>query len=179
MKKQFGKKLTKKNWWLIFHLISTVLFVGGSFTQWILIISALTANTAEVLKVSHHFMHIVDLSMIIPGLLGVIITGIFLSLKTHWGFVKHYWIIAKEIITLFTFGLGSMLNIWVQGSIQITKAKGLDALTDPVYLHDRNMLIISSIIQTSLLLFVIVISVLKPWGKRKQKTKTATLTQNG
>ena len=178
MKKQSAKKLTRKNWWLIFHLIFTVLFVGGSFTQWLLIVSALTANTAEILKASHHFMHIVDLSLIIPGLLGVIITGVVLSLKTHWGFVKHYWIIAKEIITLITFGIGSVLNIWVQGSIQITKAKGLDALTDPVYLHDRNMLIISSIIQTSLLLFVIVISVLKPWGKRKQKKQTTALSQN-
>ncbi|MCM3719001.1 DUF2269 family protein [Fictibacillus phosphorivorans] len=179
MKKSSPKKLTRKNWWLIFHLISTVLFVGGSFTQWVLMISALTANSAEVLRVSHHFMHIVDLSLIIPGLLGVIITGVFLSLRTHWGFVKHYWIIAKEIITLITLGIGSVLNIWVQSSIQITKAKGLDALTDPVYLHDRNMLIISAIIQTSLLLFVIVISVLKPWGKRKQQKQTKALSQNG
>lgn len=160
-------KLNQRNWFLIFHLISTVLFVGGSFTQWLLLISALTANTPEVLKVSHHLIHVVDLSLIIPGLLGVIITGIFLSLKTHWGFVKHYWIMTKEIITLITIGIGSILNIWVQSSIKITTEKGLNALHDPIYLHDRNMLIISAAIQTSLLVFVIVISILKPWGKRK------------
>lgn len=64
---------------------------------------------------------------------------------------------------------GSILNIWVQSSIKITTEKGLNALHDPIYLHDRNMLIISAAIQTSLLVFVIVISVLKPWGKRKGK----------
>jgi uncharacterized membrane protein len=165
-------KLTQRNWFLIFHLISTVLFVGGSFTQWLLLLSAITANTPEILKVSHHFMHIVDLSLIIPGLIGVIITGVFLSIKTHWGFVKYYWIITKEILTLITLVIGSILNIWVQSTIKITAEKGLQALNDPIYLHDRSMLIICSAIQTSLLVFVIIISVIKPWGKRRRKKNT-------
>ncbi|SFD99198.1 hypothetical protein SAMN05428981_10318 [Bacillus sp. OV194] len=139
------------------------------FIQWLLILTAVTAIHPDVLKVSHHLMHLTDISMIIPGLLGVTITGIFLSIKTHWGLVKHYWHITKEIITLITLGIRSVLNIWVQCTIKITSIQGLDALKDPTYLHDRNMMIFSAVIQTSLLLFVIVISVIKPWGKRKKK----------
>ncbi|MCQ6265212.1 hypothetical protein M1K46_05990 [Fictibacillus sp. WQ 8-8] len=101
------------------------------FTQWLLILTAVTANHPDVLKVLHHFMHLTDISMIIPGLLGVTITGIFLSIKTHWGLVKHYWLITKEIITLITLGIGSVLNIWVQSTIKITSIQGLDALKDP------------------------------------------------
>lgn len=78
----------------------------------------------------------------------------------------------KEIITLITLGIGSILNIWVQGSIKITIKKRID---DPIYLHNRNMLIISAAIQTSLLVFAIVISVLKSWGKRKGKINSANL----
>ncbi|MEW9503402.1 hypothetical protein [Jeotgalibacillus marinus] len=169
--KKKKNKLKERNWWLIFHLISTVLFLGGSFTQWLLLMTAIKADTAEVLSVSHYIMHTVDIALIIPGLLGVIITGIFLSIKTHWGFFKNWWIIAKEIVTLITLGLGTALNFWVQSAIEITSVKGLDALNDPVYLNDRSMIIMSAAIQTSILIFVVIISVIKPWGKRIAKKK--------
>ncbi|UUZ80975.1 hypothetical protein LJK88_40520 [Paenibacillus sp. P26] len=159
-------KLKQRNWFLIAHLLFTILFVGGSFTQWLLILSALTASRADTLIVSHELMHKVDLSLIIPGLLGVIITGVFLSVKTHWGLVKHYWLIVKELLTLVTLGIGSALNIWVQGTIGITEQEGLRSLQNPAYLHDRTMLMIAATVQTFLLIFVIVISVAKPWGKR-------------
>lgn len=166
------RKINERNWLLIFHLISIVALVGGNFTQGLLLISTLTAKTSEVLKVSHHLMHIVDIGLIIPGALAVLITGILLAFRTHWGFFKHYWIMAKEAIFLIVIIIGSTLNIWVQDSIRITAEKGLDALHDPNYLQDRTILVGFAIIQTSLFLSIIVISVLKPWGKRKKGMET-------
>ncbi|EIJ81758.1 hypothetical protein PB1_02425 [Bacillus methanolicus PB1] len=169
MKENKQKKLLLRNWLLIFHLFFTVMFLGGSFTQWVLLITILNTDSGNILTVSHSLMHTVDLSLIIPGLLGVIITGVMLSIKTHWGFTKYYWIITKEVLTLLIFGLGNILNIFVQRSIKITSSKGLHALQNPDYLFNRNMLLMAAAIQTTILVFIVVISVLKPWGKRKKK----------
>ncbi|WP_134684135.1 hypothetical protein [Brevibacillus migulae] len=160
----------QRNWLVILHLITTVLFVGGSFCQWVLLLTILNTSNGDVLYVSHSLMHTVDIALIIPGLLGVTITGIMLSMKTQWGFFKFYWIINKEIITLLTLILGSVLNIYVRSTIELSFDQRLQALQNPVYLQDRQMLVVLSIIQTSMLIYVIVISILKPWGKRKGKS---------
>lgn len=118
---------------------------------------------------AHSFMHIFDLALIIPGALGVVITGIILSVRTHWGLTKYYWIIFKEVIGLILIASGGVLNIWVQDAINITLTERLDALNNPAYLHDRLMLLLFGAGQLILLVTVVLVSVKKPWGKRNSK----------
>lgn len=165
MSKKMSQNL--KNWWLIFHLLFTAMWIGGGFTQLVLILIVYFTTSGEFLYSAHSFMHIFDLALIIPGALGVVITGIVLSIRTHWGLTKYYWIISKEFIAFVLILSGGVLNIWVQDAIQITVLERLDSLHNPSYLHDRLMLLVFGACQLILLLAVIFISVRKPWGKRK------------
>lgn len=166
-----SKKISQnqKNWWLIFHLLFTAMWIGGGFTQLVLILIVYFTTNGEFLYSAHSFMHIFDLALIIPGALGVVITGIVLSIRTHWGLTKYYWIISKEVIAFVLILSGGVLNIWVQDAIQITVLERLDSLHNPSYLHDRLMLLVFGACQLILLLAVIFISVRKPWGKRNSK----------
>jgi len=165
MLKKFS--LQQKNWWLMFHLLFTAMWIGSGFTQMVFITIVYFTANAEFLYSAHSFMHIFDLALIIPGAVGVVITGIVLSVRTHWGLTKHYWIIAKEIISFVLIVSGGVLNIWVQDAISITAQEHLDSLSNPGYIHDRLMLLLFGACQLILLLAVIFISVKKPWGKRK------------
>jgi hypothetical protein len=173
-----SKKLTQnqKSWWLIFHLLFTAMWIGGGFTQIVMILIYLTSS-GEFLYAAHSFMHIFDLALIIPGALGVVITGIVLSVRTHWGLTKYYWIISKEVIALILIASGGVLNIWVQDAINITLTERLDALNNSVYLHDRLMLLLFGAGQLILLVTVVLISVKKPWGKRRTNGFAETASQ--
>ncbi|MEF3303293.1 hypothetical protein [Paenibacillus sp. GYB003] len=173
-----SKKMSQdhKHWWLIFHLVFTAMWIGGGFTQLALILIVHFTASGELLYSAHSFMHVFDLALIIPGALGVVVTGIVLSVRTHWGLTKYYWILSKEGIALILIASGGVLNIWVQDAIQITAEERLDALHNPDYLHDRSMLFIFGACQLLLLLAVICISVKKPWGKRKSKRLPAPST---
>ncbi|MFC5653764.1 hypothetical protein ACFPYJ_32560 [Paenibacillus solisilvae] len=167
----------QKNWWLIFHLLFTAMWIGGGFTQIVLILIVYFTTSGEFLYSAHSFMHIFDLALIIPGALGVVITGIVLSIRTHWGLTKYYWIISKEVISFVLILSGGVLNIWVQEAIQITLLERLNALHNPSYIHDRLMLLVFGASQLILLLAVILISVKKPWGKVKSKLLPQTSNQ--
>ena len=164
-----SRKLTQnqKSWWLISHLLFTAMWIGGGFTQIVMIVLIHLTSNGEFLYAAHSFMHIFDLALIIPGALGVVITGIVLSVRTHWGLTKYYWIISKEVIALILIASGGVLNIWVQDAITITLTERLNALNNTAYLHDRLMLLLFGAGQLILLVTVVLISVKKPWGKRK------------
>jgi hypothetical protein len=113
----------------------------------------------------------IDLYLIIPGALGVLLTGLFFSLWTHWGWFKHRWITVKWVICLYGVIFGTYpLGPWMSELARISKAKGLGALGDPVYLHNRRMLWIFGTFQAATLVFAVFLTALKPW-KRKAGTE--------
>lgn len=175
-----SKKLTQnqKNGWLISHLLFTAMWIGGGCTQIVMIVLIHLTSSGEFLYAAHSFMHIFDLALIIPGALGVVITGIVLSVRTHWGLTKYYWILSKEGIGMILIVSGGVLNIWVQDAITITRTERLDALHNPAYLHDRLMLLFFGAGQLILLITVVFISVKKPWGKRKTNGSPKLRTNN-
>ena len=81
------------------------------------------------------------------------------------------------MIALILIASGGVLNIWVQDAITITLTERLNALNNTAYLHDRLMLSLFGAGQLILLVTVVLISVKKPWGKRKSKSLTEAGSQ--
>ena len=100
---------------------------------------------------------------IIRGAVGALITGLIYSLWTNWGFFKHTWIIVKWIMTILQILFGALvLGPCINRNVMIA-----DQLRDAVFLNNIQTTQIWGTVQTMLLLFVIVISVQKPWKKKK------------
>lgn len=109
----------------------------------------------------------IDIYIIIPGAFGVLLTGLIFSIWTHWGWFKHNWIIVKWIICLYGIIFGTYpLGPWMTGLARISKEKGLEALFDPVYLHNRSLLWTFGTFQAATLIFAVFITALKPWKKK-------------
>lgn len=113
-------------------------------------------------------MDFIDIFIIIPGAIGVLLTGLIYSIWTQWGWFKHNWITVKWVICLYGVVFGTYpLGPWMSDLAHISKAHGLSALSDPTFLHNRMMLIIFGTFQVSTLIFAVFITALRPWKKKR------------
>jgi hypothetical protein len=113
-------------------------------------------------------MDFIDIFIIIPGAMGVLVTGLIYSVWTNWGWFKHNWIIVKWIICIYGVLFGTfLLGPWMSGLAVISKEQGLGALSDPTFIHNKIMLYIFGTFQAATLIFALFITGLKPWKKRK------------
>lgn len=149
------------------HILFAFCWIVGALTLCLLVFITYPESGDE-LYMRSRILQIVDDYFIIYGAVGAFITGLVYSIWTNWGFFKHTWITVKWVMTILqmlfgTFVLGPCVNSNVIIADQLRDA----ALTDPVFLENIRMTQLWGSIQTALLLVVIVISVQKPWKKKK------------
>ncbi|UQZ88606.1 hypothetical protein C4J81_05050 [Deltaproteobacteria bacterium Smac51] len=154
----------------ILHLITAGLWVGGAVALNLMNASLGPGQSGAELFGYDMARKFVDDFIIIPGAMGCLLTGLFISWLTPWGFFKHSWVTVKWILTvtciLFgTFILGPMIN----GQPPISEALGLEALADPVYQANRNNNQLLGGLQLLAIFFMVAISTLKPWKKAAKK----------
>ena len=70
---------------------------------------------------AYAIMHIFDLAIVIPLVLLSILTGLVVSLGTHWGLIKNWWVLTKVAIALSSpIFAGVKENFWVRGLAEKT-----------------------------------------------------------
>ncbi|MBS4219946.1 hypothetical protein KHA96_16665 [Bacillus sp. FJAT-49711] len=153
--------ITGKRWLLTIHLIFSAIMLGNMVTFFILSITAACTQSEQLVSSCYQIMHVLSKTSIRASTIGTFVSGILLSIWTKWGLFKSYWIIVKEILTAFLL----ILNLW-----------GMYAWTLKAFEENMNQLDMyvfhidlwtGIVIQILSLLFIFVISVFKPWGRRK------------
>ena len=135
----------------------------------------LTSNKNAPLAISYAIANLckqIDDQLIIPFAMLSLITGLALCAMTSWGFVKHWWVVVKGLMTVSFIVFGTVaLGPWLNKSAEIAIAAGAHTpLTqqistgDPLYQRLSDLLSAGVPPQFFLLLFVVVISYVKPWG---------------
>ena len=123
-------------------------------------------DSGDELYMCSLIVKIVDDYFIIPGAVGVLITGLIYSIGTNWGFFKHTWITVKWIMTILQVVFGTfVLGPFVDNNVILTDQLRDVALMDSVVLGNILTVQIWGTVQLSLLLFMVVISVQKPWRR--------------
>ncbi|MEL7567803.1 MAG: DUF2269 domain-containing protein [Dehalobacterium sp.] len=175
-KNKWKFSMKQKNWWLVTHIFFTTVWLGGALGSLLLVFTTTVTANKELIHAAHHFFDFFDKYLNIPGGLGCLLTGIFLTLRTQWGITKYYWIITKLIanVGIIYFG-GGKISEWSSNTFELS-ATNVNVLNNPIYLHDRQMLIIGLASIILVLVFVVAISRFKPWGKRNKNTKEELLT---
>lgn len=176
------KKLSvkPKNWLVSLHVVSGGLWFGAAFCLVGSAIAKGNTSNGDELYAINSVLKFIDDWVIIPTAMLSLLTGGLLSWLTIWGFTKHYWVIVKWVATVTLITTGTIwLGPWLNAMTAISDTQRLQALHNPLYVLDQQRVIIGGLIQTGSLLFLIVISVLKPWGRRliqssKEASETAT-----
>jgi hypothetical protein len=108
--------------------------------------------------------------LLMPAATLSILSGTALCALTVWGFFKHYWVIAKWVgtVTVIT-AISGWVGPWVYAATAIAETDRLQALENPLFLFDQKAALIGGALEIVVLLGLILISFLKPWGRRAVK----------
>ena len=126
-------------------------------------------NGDELFATNAAIKYIDDL-IIIPAALGALFTGFLISLLTKWGFFRHRWVTVKWIVTVSAILFGTFfLGPWVNGFAAMSDTLRIEALANPSYISSKNFGTIFGIVQSVTILFLVFVSVIKPWKKKKSQ----------
>ena len=113
----------------------------------------------------------VDYVFVIPGAVCAVITGIIYGIKTNWGFFKYKWITVKWILGILVIIIGTFVLHPIALDI-LYNTESLSEENYKIFLNDWRLDIVTlqimATIQAVALLFLIVLSVFKPWMKKKK-----------
>ncbi len=156
------KKLTMKQrkWLIVAHVLFVIVWLGAAVCSLVL---SVAASSIGDMHAAYLALDTLDKALIRPFALGTLLTGILLSAFTHWGLFKFYWIIVKEVLTLSVMMLGIFLvSQWLEEAVAETVTQHAIISTN----HTALLVLIS--LHIIALTAAQIISLWKPWGKRKE-----------
>ncbi|GAE84845.1 hypothetical protein JCM10512_3219 [Bacteroides reticulotermitis JCM 10512] len=111
----------------------------------------------------------IDWVFVIPGAILTVVVGVIYGFFTNWGFFKYRWITVKWIVAILIILAGTFYySPLLEQSLEIADQTRDAALDNPVIATNTIQTLISSSIQGLALIILVVISVFKPWKKKKK-----------
>lgn len=161
-------KVKQRNWFLSLHISSGGLWFGAALCSVVLALKSQGLSDGGELYGIDMARSVIGEFIIVPAAIISVITGVLLCSFTNWGLFKHYWVMVKQLGTLVLILVGSIwLGPWTEEITEISHTLRLQALQNLNYLSLQSMILVVSALETLALLVIIIISTLKPWGRRK------------
>jgi len=152
-----------KQWLKSIHLIVSVIWLGAAISM-NLLRYAWTPFASGDLYAVDHAIGVIDNMVVVPAAWLSLITGLFESWFTSWGFFKFRWVTVKWILTVAVMIYAPLfISRWDRGVQAISRVEGLQALFNPTYIEYRSLYAWSGLALIAILAFMSVISTLKPW----------------
>ena len=156
---------------LIAHVTFSVGWLGAVVGFLALAVAGLTSHDPQIVRASYLGMEMTAWFVIVPLSLASPLTGLLQSLGTSWGLFRHYWILAKLIITipscvfllLHMQPIGHLARVFTETTLADGDLAGL-----------RIQLVANAGAAIVVLLVATTLSIVKPrgltsYGRRKQR----------
>ena len=83
------------------HIIFSVGWFGAVAAFLALAVAGLTSRDTQLVRTAYAAMELTARWVIVPLAVASLLSGIIQSLGTPWGLVRHYWVLAKLLLTTF------------------------------------------------------------------------------
>lgn len=161
-----------RKWVLVLHLVSSVGWIGVELVLLSLSITAAATDDPATAGASRMVAGMLGGTYYFPLSLLALLSGLWLSLGTRWGLLRHWWVATKLVLTLALFAGGNLAVIPAFTAVGAAAARGA---TD-----DGAMFVGAMTAGMTLLLVLTMLSVFKPGGRiRARERSTRTLTPAG
>ena len=145
---------------LSLHVISSVAWLGSVMAFIALAVAGIvSAHDPQVVRAVYPSMELIAWSVIVPISLASLVTGITQALTTEWGLFRHYWVLAKFLLTTAAVALLLLHMTAVKRAAALAPTGGTVALTSL-----QNRLLVDACLTAGVLLIATALSVFKPWG---------------
>lgn len=91
------------------HVVSAVGWIGAVAAYGVLALAASTSERAETVRAGFVAMELLYF-VLVPLAAVALVTGLAQALGTNWGLFRHYWVLAKFVLTLAAFTV-MLLNL--------------------------------------------------------------------
>ena len=160
--------IKQRNWLLSLHIATVGLWFGTALCSVALALSIGVLNPGDALHGINLARNFMGEYIIVPAAIFSVITGVLLCSFTTWGFFKHYWVMAKQLVTLILIVIGSVwLGPLTKQMTSVSESGRSQVLQDSNYLSLQNTVTLGGALQTLALLAIIIVSTVKPWSRRK------------
>lgn len=152
----------------IFHLLGVSCWVGGAVAMILLNLYSAGATREGMLYGMNFSSHVVDMWVVVTlGLGTCAFTGLLYGLLAPWGFFRQRWVAVKWLVTAICFASGWLfLGRWEAVLLELSEAAGNAALREAAYTQVRALHLAGSLGQLALLVFLVALSVVRPWKGR-------------
>jgi hypothetical protein len=161
------------------HVTSSVGWLGAVAGFLALAVAGLTHHNPQIVRASYLAMELIGWCVIVPLSVASLLTGLAQGLGTPWGLLRHYWVVAKLLITVFATIL---LLVHMQPVGRIAGVAIERTLFTGEYHGLRVQLIFDAASAVVVLLIAIALSVFKPWGmtafgrRKQQEERVGTIS---
>lgn len=159
-----------KLWLVSSHVVIAAVWFGTALAMVAIALYGNQTASGDALYTVQSLLAYLNDYLLMPAATLSILSGTALCALTVWGFFKHYWVIAKWIgtVTVIT-AISGWVGPWVYAATAIADAERLQALGNPLFLFDQHAALLGIGLEVLALLGLILISFLKPWGRRPVK----------
>jgi hypothetical protein len=157
------------------HITFTVGWLGAVVAFLALAIAGLTSRDSQTVRAAYLSMALITSYVIVPFSIAPLLTGPILSLGTPWGLFRHYWILAKLLITVLS-------TVLLLIHLQPIRFLALAATTPTDFNADVQRLQVQMVAASGTALFALVLATtlavfkprgLTPYGWRKHRERSA------
>lgn len=143
------------------HVTFSVGWLGAVAAYLVPAIVALASADIERARACYLVMHLTGWFLIVPLGLGALATGLIQSLGTEWGLFRHYWIVAKLVMTV----IGVTILLVHMRTVTSVAAMTSEMLLMASSSQLKTQLVVHAAGGLVILIVATTLSVFKPWGK--------------
>jgi hypothetical protein len=146
------------------HIIASVGWIGAVAAFFVLAVAGLTSANLLMVQGAYLAMDLISWWIIVPCSVAALATGLIQSFGTSWGLLRHYWVLAKLLLTV----VGTLiLLVHMQPIARLAEAApGLVAGGEELWKF-RIQLVADSGLALLLLATTTALGIFKPWGRTR------------
>lgn len=149
---------------LMAHVSSSVGLLGAVAAFLVLAVTGLTSSDAGLVRAVYPATDLVARLVVVPLAVAALLLGVAESLGTSWGLVRHYWLIAKLLLTATAVVVLLLQLPTIEGVAEAALAGPLQ----PGDLRDARLaLVVHSSGGLTVLLLPVLLSIYKPRGRTR------------
>jgi hypothetical protein len=142
---------------LIAHIVCSVGWLGAIVPYLALAIAGMVSSDAQMGRAALVSMEVIGWYVIVPFSLAALVSGLVQAVGTQWGLFRHWWILAKFLLTIVAVVILLRHMQDVSRVAQLAKETTLSSADfRPELIHAAGGLLI--------VLAATMLSVFKPWG---------------
>ena len=143
---------------LTLHVAVSVGWLGAVLAYLPFAIRSVSGVDPETARTIYGAMDTIGWGVIVPCAFGALVTGLIQSLGTSWGLFRHYWVLAKFVLTVGGITILLMHMPLVSRLTQAVQEGGImtAGIGKPLLVHATGGLVILGL--------AVILSVFKPWG---------------